>query len=499
MTKTRASRNDLAILLGIAAVVALVHMLTNDRYGFHRDELQFLSDARHLDWGYVAYPPLTPFLEHIGLALFGISETWLRLFSVIAQSAALVATGLMARELGGGRLAQVTATVSVALSALPLFEGTEFQYSSFDYLWWVLIAYFLIRLLKTENPRWWIAIGAVIGLGLLTKYSITFYIAGLLAGLVFTQSRRFLLAPGFWGGVAVALLLFLPNFLWQVHHGFISYHFLQSIHARDVRNGRADGFLFDQIKINANLIATPLWIAGLIFFLRDRRYRMLGILYLVPLALFFIAKGRGYYVAAAYPMLLAMGSVAVERWLGTLTRMSRLAIEATYFTLAGAVGIAICCLILPLANSGPLKAWALKNNDDLREEFGWEEMAWTVAGIRSALPPEQREHVGIITGNYGEQGAIEILGAKYGLPTPIGGTNSAWLRGYPTPQPTILIVVGFSYKQADETFSACREAGRNGNAAGIPNEESKLHPVLFLCGPPIKPWPEFWQDFQSFG
>ena len=132
-------RADIAALLGIAFMVALVHLLTNGRYGFHRDELQTLSDARHLDWGFVAYPPLTPFLERIGLDLFGVSLVGLRLFAVIAQALAIVITGLMAGELGGGRLAQVAAALSVALSPLPLFEGTEFQYTSFDYLWWMLV------------------------------------------------------------------------------------------------------------------------------------------------------------------------------------------------------------------------------------------------------------------------------------------------------------------------------------------------------------------------
>src|SRR5260370_23873589 len=157
------SRADTLALGGIAVVVAVIHLLTNNRYGFHRDELQFLSDARHLDWGVVSYPPLTPFVERVGLEIFGVSLVGLRLFSVIAQAMAIVVTGLMARELGGGRLAQVTAALVVATSGLPVFEATEFQYSTFDYLWWGLIAYFVIRLLKTEDPRWWMAVGAGAG------------------------------------------------------------------------------------------------------------------------------------------------------------------------------------------------------------------------------------------------------------------------------------------------------------------------------------------------
>ena len=291
---TAAGKSGLAILLAIAAAIALLHLLTNNRYGFHRDELQFLSDARHLDWGFVAYPPFTPFLERIGLSLFGLSMVGLRLFSVLAQSAAIVLAGLMAKELGGARFAQVTAALAVAFSPLPLFQGTEFQYSSFDLLWWVLIAYLTIRLLKSDNPRWCLAIGAVVGVGLLTKYSIAFYIAGILAGLVLTPARRFLKSVWFWAGIALALLIFLPNLLWLVRHNFISYHFLQHIHIRDVGEGRANGFLKGQFLICANLAAAPLWLAGLIGFLRNRRYRMMAIMYLVPLALFLVGKGRNY-------------------------------------------------------------------------------------------------------------------------------------------------------------------------------------------------------------
>ena len=223
--------------------VAAAHMLTNGRYGFHRDELQVLSDARHLDWGFVPYPPLTPFVERIGLSMFGLSLVGLRLFSVIAQAIVILVTGLMARELGGGRLAQVTAALAVALSTLPLFEGTEFQYTTFDYLWWALIAYFVIRLLKTEDPRWWLAIGATIGVGFQTKYTMGFFLCGLLGGVLLTGARRYLASGWFWGGMALGFLVCPPNLIWQVRHEFISLHFLQHIHARDVSEGRAKGFL----------------------------------------------------------------------------------------------------------------------------------------------------------------------------------------------------------------------------------------------------------------
>ena len=499
MASSNTERAATAALLGIAAAVALTHLLTNHRYGFHRDELQTLSDALHLDWGFVAYPPLTPFLERIGLAVFGLSLVGLRLFSVIAQALVILITGLMAREFGGGRLAQVVAALAVALSPLPLFEGTEFQYTAFDYLWWVLIACFMIRLLKTENPRWWLAIGATMGVGLMTKYTMGFFLAGVLGGVVLTRARRFLGSAWFWGGMALALVIFLPNLVWQVRHGFISLHFLQHIHARDVGEGRANGFLRDQFLICTNPFTAPLWIAGLLSFLRDRRYRLLAWVYLIPLALFLLGQGRGYYLGAAYPMLMAMGAVAGARWVVSLQRPRRWTVEAAFFIGLAVCTLFYCALVLPLASGGWLRDFALQHNDDLREEIGWNEMVKTVAGIRDSLPPEQRADVGVLVGNYGEQGAIEVLGPAYHLPVPISGTNSAWLRGYPTPHPSTLIVLGLSRKYAERMLTSCRLAGHNGNPYGIQNEESREHPDIFVCGGPRMSWPEFWRRFQSFG
>src|ERR1035438_4838683 len=440
--KATSSLADFLPVLAIAAAVAVGHILTNSQYGFHRDELQFLSDARHLDWGFVAYPPLTPFLEHIGLALFGLSLVGLRLFSVLAQAIIILASGLMARDLGGSRLAQVTAALAVALSPLPIFEATEFQYTSFEMLWWVLIAWFTIRLLKSENPRWWLAIGAIVGMGLLTKYSVVFYVAGILTGVVLTPARRYLKSGWFWGGIALALFIFLPNFLWLVRHDFISYHFLQHIHARDVAEGRAEGFLKGQFLACANPWAAPLWLAGLVAFLRNPRYRMIAWMYLVPLAILWLAKGRFYYLCAAYPMLIAMGAVGGEHWVRGLPRWARVTVEAVFFQGLLVAGAYFIAGWVPIASSGPLRDFALSHSEDLREEIGWNEMVRTVANIRDSLPPDQQAQLGITTGSYGEIGAMEFVGPDYGLPAPIGTTNSEWLRGYPTPPPTTIIALG---------------------------------------------------------
>jgi hypothetical protein len=496
------ARGDVLALGAIALGMVILHVATNGRYGFHRDEFQVLDDARHMDWGFVAYPPVTPFIERIGLAIFGTSLVGLRMFSVLAQAGAMVVTGLMARELGARRLAQVVAALAVAVSPLPLFEGTEFQYSSFDYLWCVLIAYCLIRLLKSDDPRWWIGVGAGIGMGMMTKYTMAFFVAGIVAGTLFTPARRYLKSPWLWCGAALAIFIFLPNLIWQIRHDFISIHFLRHIHARDVRQGRANGFVRGQFMNSTNPFIALLWIAGLYYFFavqEGKRYRLLAWLYVTEFTLFFFGNGRDYYLAPAYPMLFAGGSVLWQRWITSLSRVWSRAVEAVTFVALAVGGVLACAFVIPFNPVISKDNFALRNNGDLREEIGWTDLVAAVAKVRDSLSADERSSYGIVVGNYGETGSIDLLGPAYGLPETISSTNSAWFRGYGNPPPKNLIVVGLSRDYVEKMFQSCRLAGHNGNPYGIKNEESEDHPDIFVCGQPREPWPQFWDDFQSYG
>ena len=491
--------SDVAVLLYLALATVLAHVVTGGRYGFHRDELATLDDARHLAWGYVAYPPITPFFARLSLELFGTSLAGFRFFAALAQAIAVLLTGLMARDLGGRREAQLVA----AVAAVPfcLAGGALMQYVSFDYLFWVLTAYFVVRLLTSDNPCWWIAIGSAIGLGMMAKYTMIFLTAGLVVGVVVTDARRCLKSRWLWYGVAAALLIFLPNFIWQVRHGFISLDFLRHIHARDIRIGRTQGFLPDQLELT--LLALPLWVAGLFFYLfppMGRRFRMLGWMYVVPLLLFVIAKGRGYYLAAAYPMLYAGGAVWGERWMISLSRSWKNLLRSVVWAALLADVAIMAAFFLPIAPiNSPWWKVAAKINGDLREQLGWTEMVETVASIRDSLPVGDRARMGILAGNYGEAGAINLYGPRYGLPEAISGTNSFWERGYGNPPPETLIVLGLSRRFVDDHFSTCELAGHAGNQYDVENEESSDHPDIFVCRGLRQSWPEFWKGFRRFG
>jgi len=492
MTQSKPVDRDVLLLVCLATLKLLFHLCTNGQYGFHRDELATLDDARHLAWGYVAYPPLTPFLGRIALELFGASLTGFRFLAALAQSVAMVVTGLMARRLGGGRVAMVVAAIAAMLAPISLSASSLFQYVSFDFLWFVLLAYFVIRLIDSNDPRWWVAIGAALGLGALTKYAVAFYVAGLVVGVFVTPLRAHLRSKWLWIGAALSIAIALPNLMWELRHDFITLDFLKFIHARDVRIGRTGSFWIDQFKVSTNLFALPLWVFGLyvLFTARGRRYRILGWMAVVPVILFALAKGRGYYTGPLYPMLLAAGAAHLQ-----LRRIGWAVIAL--LLLAGTIVVPIVLPLVPIHS----RYWDFVNdrNGDLREEIGWPELAREVARIWTTLDPAERAEAGIYCGNYGEAGAINLYGPAYGLPPVISGINSYWLRGPGTPSPKTLVVVGSKREDVEKACAMVELVGHITNSAGVLNEETERHPDIFICRKLRQPIEKMWPKLRSFG
>jgi 4-amino-4-deoxy-L-arabinose transferase-like glycosyltransferase len=491
--------SDTALLIYITLATVILHLIIGNRYGWHRDELATLEDARHLAWGYPAYPPVTPFFGRISLELFGTSLRGFRFFAGVAQAIAVVLTGLMAGEMGARRGAQLVA----AAAAVPfcLGGGYEMQYVAFDALAWVITAYCVVRLLASEEPRWWIGIGAGIGFGMLCKYTMGFFVLSIVAGVLLTPARRYLKSKWLWISVALSIVIWLPNLLWQVQHNFVSLDFLSHIHARDIRQGRTDSFLPQQLMMTG--LRFPLALAGLYFCFvapAGKRFRMIGWMFLITLALFVVARGRWYYMGPAYPMLYAAGAVWGEGWLATMQRGRAMTIRRVVWVALAFELVFTTAFWLPLA---PLNSrwWGITNEvqGDFREQLGWPELVQEVARIRDSLTPEERAHLGIIGTNYGEAGAINLYGPEYGLPRAISGVNSFWHRGYGDPPPRTVIILGLSREYMDKSFSSCRLAGHTPNPYGVKNEETGDHPDIYVCGSPKNGWPKFWEDFRYYG
>jgi hypothetical protein len=490
--------NDLRLLFLIGAATVLLHLLVGNRYGFNRDELAILDDARHLAWGYVSYPPATPLLGRVALLLFGTSLVGFRLFSSLTQAVGVVLTGCMAKEMGGARFAQIVSACAAVPFCLAL--GALMQYSSFDYFLWVLGAYFVVRLLNTQDPRYFVPVGLSVGLGMLTKYTMLFFAIGILAGVLFTDARKHLRTVWPWLGLLLSLAIFAPNFLWQVRHHFVTYDFLRFIHQRDISEGLTQSFLPNQLEMT--LLSFPLWAAGLYFCLwtsQGKPFRALAWMYFLPLVILFFAKGRDYYLAPAYPMLYAAGGVWTERWLTCLATARARPIRAAVATALGMNILGGMAVALPLA---PIQShWfrmADQINVTLRDEIGWEEFVAQLAQIRDSLSADSRAQLGILVENYGEVGAVNLYGPAYELPRAISGVNSSWERGYGNLAPKTVIIVGFSQQFVDGNFTACRLIAQVSNSYGVVNEETTERKNIYLCGPPKLGWPALWRSFQYF-
>lgn len=490
-------RSDVFVLSVFASALLVVHFVMGNGYGFHRDELQFLDDARHLQWGFVAYPPLTSFFGRMAIALFGISPQVLRLPAALVNAVSLVLAGLMARELGGGRAAQV---VTLMLSfPLALTFSSVLQYNTFDLLAWSILILSTAHVLRTGDERFWLGAGIGLGLGVLSKYAIAFPLLSLLAGIVLLPSQRHHLRNRwFWMGALLAMLIAAPNLLWLARHHFITLQMEHYIHLRDVRMGRADGYFTDQIKFT--MFGLPFAIGGLIALLRSPRFRLLSVFYLGPFLLFALIKGRGYYVVPAYSVLYAAGAVGLERWLENRTRVAR---GLVYAVVTAAVLVEVAAVTwanMPIWRPGSAAwNWQMQNNDDMANEIGWPELVAQVAAVRDHLPPSDRAHYAVLAENYGEAGALELYGPQYGLPTPISTVNDFHDRGYGPFEPQTLIVVGGQLASESKFFASCSMVATVHLPYGVRDEESVDHPQILICQHLREPWPTVWARSQDFG
>src|SRR6185312_2633863 len=463
----------------------------------HRDELQFLDDARHLQWGFTAYPPLTSFCGRIAIALFGISPQVLRLPAAVVNALSLVLVGLIARELGGRRVAQVIAlfaTLSVALAF-----SSVLQYNTFDLFAWCVVVLFTTRVLRTGDERNWVGAGIGLGLGVLSKYSIAFLVISLVVAIAALPSqRRHLRSRWFWYGALTAAVIAAPNLIWLVRHHFITLQMEHFIHARDVRHGRADGYYTDQIKFT--LFGFPLAIAGLVSLVRSPRFRLLSALYIGPFLLFVLAKGRGYYLMPAYPVLYAAGAAALERVLAQRPKWLRVSVQSAAIAALLIDTALVSWSFLPMWRVGSAGwNWQMAHNSDMQDEVGWPEFVAQVAAVRDTLSPEERSRLGVLANNYGEAGAIALYGPQYGLPVPISSTNSFHDRGYGPFEPETLIVTGDDLESQLRNFETCTVAAHVNIPYGVRNEESVYHPDILVCHHLRHPWPEVWAKSQEFG
>ncbi|WP_404867791.1 ArnT family glycosyltransferase [Kitasatospora griseola] len=480
-------------VLAVAAGVAALQAVLLGQYGFHRDELYFLAAGRHLAWGYVDQPPLTPLLARWSTALFGESPAGLRVVAVLLGAATIVLTALAARELGARRGGQVLAAAGAAVSAMVLALGHMLSTASFDLFAWTGIGVLVLRLLRTGDRRWWVAIGAAVGVALLNKDLVLLLAAALLPAVWFTGNRQVLRGRWLPAGALLAVLVAAPNLYWQARHGWPQLTVASGISGQD---GLADRLTFVPMQLlYLSPVLVPVWLGGLRRLRQEpelRWARPLAYGYLGLCALVLLLGGKPYY--ALPPLLLVMAAgcqpVVDRMWPAARSRARLVGV----LVLAVALNAVITLPVLP-ARQLPLVAWVYKES---AEQVGWPELAAAAGAGWALVPAEQRGRAVVFAADYGEAGALARFGGDYGLPAPYSGHMSFADWGPPPDSSTgpVLLIHPAPYPQVERAFTGCREVARVDNGRGLANEEQ--HAPVLLCDGPVRPWSQLWPQLRHF-
>jgi Dolichyl-phosphate-mannose-protein mannosyltransferase len=498
-----------AMLAGLALVKLLLQFAGIRHYGFFRDELYYMACGQHLAWGYVDQPPLIAFTAWFARHLLGSSLVSIRLLSVLAGAAVVFLTGILARELGGGRFAQFLAAAAILFAPADLAFDSFLSMNAFEPLFWLVCVWIAVRIVRGSSPRLWLAFGAVAGLGLENKHTMLVFGFALVAGLLLSGEQRLFRSRYLWIGGLIALALFLPNLLWEARHGWPQIEVVRN--AQLYKNVPVSHlrFLGEQVAL-LDPLALPVWLAGLAWYFfspQGKRCRFLGWTYLIVLGIFMFLHGKTYYALPVYPLLMAAGGVAFEELAQTRPRLWLKVPVSAAVILGGFIGVPFGVPVLPvntflryshvLPYSNLVKTERDAVGVDLpqlyADMFGWENMARTVARVYQNLPAAERADCAILAGNYGEAGAIDYYGPALGLPKALSGHNSYYdwgPRGY---SGACVIIFGERSSEFITYFGDVQQAATIVSIHAMPNER---YVPVYVCRKPRAPLSVLWPRFK---
>lgn len=493
-----------------AAARLLLYLVTGEGYGYFRDEFYYLACADHLAWGYVDQPPLSILLLKMSRAVLGDSVMAIRLLPALAGAASIWLTGWMTRAMGGGRWAQALAMTALLVAPIHLGLTGFYSMNAFDILLWTGAAALLVRILNDDARHLWPWLGLVIGLGLMNKISVLWLGTGFAAGLLLTGHRRLLATRGPWIALAIATVMFLPYVVWQIANDWPTVEFIRNATGEKMIEVSLVDFVRGQIMM-MHPLTLPIWLAGLVFLLIDVRLRPLAVAYVAVFALLALnGTSRSGYLAPAYTWLCAAGAAGLER---TLLPARRAVWRGAVLAVVLVGGLALTPMALPILPVESYIAYSqrlgLAPSTAERKElaelpqhyadmFGWNELVEELARIYRALPAEDRKVAGIFTYNYGEAGAIDLLGRKHGLPMASSGHNNYALWG-PQGSGEVLIIIGGQKGDAQtghlRVFEEVEQVGETSCTYCMPYEN---HQPIFLCRGPKFDLAEMWPQVAHF-
>jgi hypothetical protein len=500
------------LILGFALAALAFHLLVNafGGYGIFRDEFYYIACSRHLAAGYVDQPPLAMFLLAGSRAVFGVSQLGLRVLPALSHALTIVFAGLMTRKLGGRRGAVVLTCLGVSLAPIFIAHTNVYQMNAFALLFWTLAAYLLVLIVEHSRPGLWILLGVVMGLGLLNKVDFLWFGTGLAAGLLLTDLRKHLATPWPYAAAGIALLLFSPFIVWNATHGWAHLEFI-----RNASSGKYAGltrldFLAGQ-AIVPNPINMLLWVPGLLYLLvgrEGRRFRILGIIYLVAFAVLLAnPHSKAEYLGPAYVMLFAAGGVAVERWASHRGRGWAAAAFAGLSVLTSLLILPFCVPVLPVKTfiryqaalgqkpSTPERQRLAELPQYYADMFGWEGLAKDVSAVYLSLPEAERPTAVVYARNYGEAAALEYFASRYPAPRIVSPHNSYWIWGFPKDGFRTLIVLRGSAEEIRGSCSDVALAAVHRCRYCMPYENDM---PIYVCRGVRVPAAEIWRRDKNF-
>jgi 4-amino-4-deoxy-L-arabinose transferase-like glycosyltransferase len=495
----------IGVLLGLALADFVAHMLVSTNYGYFRDELYYIAAGRHLSFGYVDFPPFIALVARVLDVLAGDALWAIHVVPALATALIVFVTGLMARELGGGRFAQALAAIASLAAVTFLATGSLFSMDALDELWWVLASYVLILILKRNDGRLWLLFGLIAGVGLFTKVTMLFFGLAVAVGLLVTPARSHIRTKWPWLGGVIAFAFLLPYLLWNAANGWPTLEFFANYEG----SGGPLEFLLGQIP-GMNPLTLPLSFAGLYFYLGTREgrpYRALGWTFVILVVVLALLAAKPYTLSPAYPTLYAGGAIVFARFGGRARRVLR-PLYVALLLLSGVLLAPLAMPVLPPATfastygslSGTGNAAAGQEAQGvfpqpLGDRFGWENMTRTVANAYDGLPARERSGACVFTSNYGEASALNLLGGRYGLPPAISGHNTYFLWGPGSCTGKVMITVGVPRDQIERGYTAVERATTIACRYCMPEENGV---PVYVATEPKAPIGQLWPATKHY-
>ncbi|MFZ0666299.1 MAG: glycosyltransferase family 39 protein [Acidimicrobiales bacterium] len=486
----------------IAAALAAVLIGFSGRYGYDRDELYFIECGKHLAWGYPDQPPLVPLIARIMTAISPTSLVVLRLPSALSAASLIVITALLARELGAGRAAQVLAAGAMAVASITIATGHLLSTSTFELPFWAIVSLLIIRILRRGDQRLWVLVGLVTGIGLFDSDLIAFLLFAVVVGLCVAGPRHCFKTPWLYMGGVIAAVLWTPYLVWQARHGWPQLTVSRSIAAGGSATSTPRWLVIPEQLVLVSIYFAPVWVAGLVRLFRARTIpwtgsRALAVAYGVLVVVFIATGGKAYYLGGMFPLLLGAGAQPVIDWIRSapadqLRPRRRLVVAAFLLSLIELP------VVLPIVPATALHDTPIVSlNSDAGETVAWPTFVTEIAKVYSSVPQKVRGSTIILTGNYGEAGAVDRFGARYGLPTAYSGHNAFWYWGPPPPSVTAAVAVGFPRSSLTSVCGSLKLATRLNNHLDISDEEQGA--PVWMCTDLLGSWKVLWPKLRDFG